>query len=176
MRKQDKLLAALDSSRRRLNAEVEGLQEPRFSTRPPGGGWSVAQVVEHLSRADESLARGIPVVVAGRAIQPRWTDPLSRLLYLSQIYKIARVKSRQALDPADAPPRPEAMARSAATRAALLAAIDAHEGKGVWKARVRHPIFGPLSMTEMIAFIADHEERHRLQIVRIKAALERETK
>ena len=37
----------------------------------------------------------------------------------------------------------------------------------------RHPVFGPLKMTEMLEFLAYHEERHRRQIVRIKTALER---
>jgi uncharacterized damage-inducible protein DinB len=175
MRRADKMLAGLVSSRRRLLAEVEGLLEPRFSARPARGGWSAAQVLEHLSRVDDNLARGIAAVVAGKAqIRPQWNDPLRRLLYTLGIYRLVRIRTVPPLDPSDVPARPEALTRSAAARSALLAAIESNEGPALWKHSFRHPIFGPLSMEEMLGFVSDHEERHRLQIVRIKAALDRE--
>jgi uncharacterized damage-inducible protein DinB len=177
VRRADKVIAALDSSRRRLTSEVEGLLEPRFSTRPAKGGWSVAQTFEHLSRVDDNVARGIEAGLAGKLkLMRRWNDPMRRLIYVVGVYQIARIRTTPALDPGEVPPRPEAVARSTASRAKLLAAIETSDGPTLWKLSFRHPVFGPLSMAEMLEFISYHEERHRLQIVRIKAALEREGK
>jgi uncharacterized damage-inducible protein DinB len=175
MRRADKLIAGLDSSRRRLLAEVEGMLEPRFSARPARGGWSAAQVFEHLSRVDENMTRGIGAAIAGKLkVKRMWNDPLRRMIYTLGIYRLVRLRTVPTLDPAEVPARPEALARSTAARAGLLAAIDGTEGPTLWRHSFRHPIFGPLSTEEMLGFVAEHEERHRLQIVGIKAALERE--
>ncbi len=173
------ILGALESSRRRLLAEVEGLLEPRFSAAPGRGGWSAAQVFEHLARVETNVARGIEASLAGKSrLERRWDDPLRRLFYLSGASSLVRLRTQPKLDPlndpAAVPPRAEALVRLAAVREQLLGVIEAGENRGLWKHTLRHPIFGPLSTEEMLGFVANHQERHRLQIVRIKAALERE--
>lgn len=173
------VLGALESSRRRLVAEVEGLLEPRFSARPKRGGWSAAQVFEHLTRVETGIARAIEAGLAGKPeVERRASDPFRRLFYLSRAYHLIHLRTTPKLDPlneaAPVPPRGEALPRLEAVREQLVAAIEAGEGRGLWKLQLRHPIFGPLSTEEMLDFVANHQERHRLQIVRIKAALERE--
>jgi len=170
----ESVLAELDSARRRLLSEVEGLQEPAFSTRPAPGSWSVGHVLEHLARAEENLARGIGAVTSGKLkIERRPGDGLGRLAYVLGLYRVVRVRTTEKLDPAEPLARAAALPRIAATRAQLLAAIEAGERVGMWSHYLRHPMMGPLRMAEMLSFMAYHEERHRRQIVRIKAALER---
>jgi len=174
MKRVESVLAELDSARRRLLAEVEGLQDPRFGEVPRRGGWSVSQAIQHLAASEEGIARGIEAGNAGRLRAKKLgSDSLRRLLYSSNLYKVVPFKTRPAFDPERALPRDESMALLAASRARLLCAIEEGERRNLWSYRLRHPIFGLLSMPEMLRFLAYHEERHRLQIVRIKAALAR---
>jgi len=170
----ESVLAELDSARRRLLAEIEGLQDPAFSTRPAPGAWSAGHVVEHLARTDEGVARGIAAVTSGKLkIERRPGDWFGQLGYRLGLYRLLCARTSEKLDPAEPLPRSAAAARLAASRAQMLAAIEAGERVGMWSHSLRHPFLGPLRMAEMLSFIAYHEERHRLQIVRIKAALER---
>ena len=174
MKRIESVLAELDSARRRLLSEVEGLQEPRFSTPPAPGQWSVGHVFEHLARAEEGVSRGIGAVMAGKLkVERRPSDFFARVIYRLRLYDIVRVRTREALDPSEPLTQPAAMARITASREQLLAAIEAGERRGIWSQHLRHPFLGPLTIAEMLGFIAYHEERHRMQIVRIKAALEK---
>jgi len=69
------------------------------------------------------------------------------------------------------PPRAEALAKLGAARTALIAAINGADPDALFRQQLRHPIFGPLSMELMLKFVADHEDRHRVQLGRIRAAL-----
>jgi uncharacterized damage-inducible protein DinB len=169
------VLAELESSRRRLMAEVEGLRDPRFGSAPKRGGWSASHVIQHLAAAEDGMARTIEVGNAGKLrFESRPADPLRRLLYYSGLYQVVRVKTVSRLEPEKPLPRDETLARIAASRERLMTAIEEGERRGLWTYRMRHPFLGALSMEEMLRFLAYHEERHRLQIVRIKAALDRD--
>jgi hypothetical protein len=172
--RRESVLAALAGSRQRLLAAIEGLEEPRFSERPAPRAWSAAHVIEHLARAEERLARGVQAVATGTLVlRPRWDDPLRRLLYVTGAYRFPRIRAIAALSPAEAPRRPEALARITATRAAVVEAIERGDGPAMWAGTLRHPVMGPLAMEEMLRFVAYHEERHARQIGRIRASLER---
>lgn len=168
----EKILGGLESARRRLTAEIESVHDPAFHARPSPRDWSVAQVIEHLALVDEAVARGIGAVTAGKLkVERRRGDSLRKLLWTFGIYKMVRIRVPGAGELPAKATRAEALSRIRDTREKLLAAIDAGERVGMWSHSLRHPIFGPLPMREMLDFVAHHEERHRLQIVRIKAAL-----
>jgi hypothetical protein len=169
------VLAELESARRRLMSEVEGLRDPRFSAIPKRGGWSASQVIQHLTTTEDSIARGIEIGNAGKLkFQSRGSDPLRRLLFHSNLYKVVRLRTTRTFDPEKPLPHDETMSRLAGSRARLMTAIEEGELRGMWTYRMRHPFLGALSMAEMLRFLAYHEERHRLQIVRIKGALDRQ--
>jgi len=59
------LLAELDRVEPRTRVAVTGLPEAKFREIPPDGGWSVAQVFEHLCRVNEAYANGpLPGAIA----------------------------------------------------------------------------------------------------------------
>ena len=177
MKRVETVLGELESARRRLMAEVEGLRDPRFGAMPRRGGWSASQVILHLATAEDGMARGIEAWNAGKLrFQSQPSDPLRRLLYYSGLYRMVRVKTVSRLDPEKPLPRDETLARIGASRERLMTAIEEGERRGLWTYRMRHPFLGALSMEEMLRFLAYHEERHRLQIVRIKAALAKDEK
>ena len=66
------LLGELDRIEPRTRVAVTGLPEAKFREVPPDGGWSVAQVFEHLCVANESYLDGPlgPAVAKARAQGP----------------------------------------------------------------------------------------------------------
>ena len=66
------LLGELDRIEPRTRVAVTGLPEAKFIEVPPDGGWSVAQVFEHLCVANESYLDGPlgPAVAKARAQGP----------------------------------------------------------------------------------------------------------
>ena len=167
----DQALSELDGSRRRFLSELEGLADPVFGQRPPGGGWSVAQVVEHIARSEGAMATGFAAMLAGRAA-PRFRplDPLRRLAWTLGIYHVVTLRTTARLDPAEPLARETALAFLARSREQLLASLGP-DPRLAATVRMRHPIFGPLRGDEMLQFASRHEERHRRQIVRIREAL-----
>ena len=62
------LIGELDRIEPRTRVAVTGLPEAKFREVPPDGGWSVAQVFEHLCRANLSYVEGpLPAAVAKAA-------------------------------------------------------------------------------------------------------------
>ena len=170
----ERILGGLESARRRLLAEAEGVMDPEFGMRPSPNDWSIAQVFEHLAQVDDSVARGILAVTAGKLKVERKSGDWFRYLgWSTGAYKYVRIRRPGSLDTPAAPDRAASLARIGETRAQLLAAIEEGERRGMWSHFLKHPIFGPMPMREMLTFVAEHEERHRLQIVRIKAKLVR---
>ena len=170
----ERVLGGLESARRRLLSEAEGGMDPDFCRRPSDQDWSVAQVFEHLAQVDENVARGILAVTMGKLkVERKRGDWFRYLGWSTGAYRYVRIRRPGSLDTPAAPDHVSAIARISETRAKLLAAIEEGERRGMWSHSLKHPIFGPMPMREMLTFVADHEERHRLQIVRIKAKLAR---
>jgi hypothetical protein len=66
------LLGELDRIEPRTRVAVAGLPEAKFSEVPPDGGWSVAQVFEHLCVANQSYLDGPlgPAIARARTLGP----------------------------------------------------------------------------------------------------------
>ena len=164
--------AALEAARRGLLASAGGLTEAQFVERPARGGWCVAQVFEHLHRSENLITgRARVVVERGKGAERHWLDPLRRMPYRLGITEGVRVRTTPQLDPPDAAPRAEMVARLAESRAALDAFLGGLEGKNLDGLYLRHPFFGAFTVLEMMGFIAWHEQRHTNQVGRIRRAI-----
>jgi hypothetical protein len=168
------LLRRLDASRARFLAVVEFVPEARFTLPPLSGVWSIAHVVEHVARVDEALEAGARRVVSGPFGPPlRWSDHLRQLPYRFRWVDQVRVRTRASFDPQEVAPRAESLARLAATRAALRAFLAEHDGGDLTRWTLPHPFFGRMTVDEMCAMAAWHEERHARQADAIAASLPR---
>jgi uncharacterized damage-inducible protein DinB len=65
-------VAALREARDRMVAvreeiyrEVEGKSEEELRAPPPDGGWSAAEILDHISRAERGVAKGSPALEKG---------------------------------------------------------------------------------------------------------------
>jgi uncharacterized damage-inducible protein DinB len=162
------LLRRLEVSRSRVLAEIEGVDEARFTRAPKPGVWAVGQVLEHIARIDDAVAAGTRRVIDGPPGPPvRWHDHLMQLPYRMDILDGVRVRTARSLDPETAPPQVAGLARFAASREALRAVLAAQPDADLSRWTLPHPIFGRMRLDDMCALVAWHEERHRKQIVRI---------
>ncbi len=168
----DQVEARLDSARRRLLSEIEGVDGERWTKRP-SRGWCVGQAVEHLARVEAAVAAGSRrAMEKGVSAKSGPLDPLFRLLFKLGVADLVRVRTANALDPADPPARADVLARLDGSRAALLAVLEDARTRDVSRLKLAHPIFGAIPFLDMIDFVSWHEERHRRQIVRIKSEID----
>lgn len=169
----EELLQHLDANRAVLRAAVDGVAPTLRETRPAPDRWSVAEVLEHLSKVESQLTRLIEswLTEAQRtgALQPeRDTSPvvptIDNAILLDRSHRITageRVLPRGEMDSASAWTALEA------ARARLRDVIGRFDGFALTAITHPHPVLGPLNGYQWLAFIGTHEARHARQIAEI---------
>jgi uncharacterized damage-inducible protein DinB len=167
------IFAANEEVRRKLLARVESLSEARQSERACVDGWSVADIIEHLSLTERRISKALDgmlppaagdagaVSETGGAAQP--FKPFSLEAYVEQ----ARDKKFEAPD--FIRPRGVALSQSLAHLSESRAALEAMRPRferADYSAQFPHPAFGMLNVGQWLAFIGIHEARHLRQIER----------
>jgi hypothetical protein len=184
------IFAANARIRQRIIERVEGLDESQHDVRASDGGWTVAEIIEHLSLTERRVARalegmlpkiedaatanaegaasvgdGADSTTAGDgAGARRGFEPFSVDEYIEQ----ARGKKFEAPD--FIRPRgvalSESLARLKESRAALEELRPRFEAAD-YTAQFPHPAFGMLNVGQWLAFVGIHEKRHLGQIERL---------
>jgi hypothetical protein len=164
------IFAANEDVRRRILARVEGLDDERANA--GRGGWSVAQIVEHLSITEPRITHAIEVMLApsagGREPQP--FAPFSLDEYAERAR--GKIEAPEFLRPAGLP-LAEGLARLKQSRAALEQ-LRPRFDTADYSAKRQHPAFGPLNAAQWLAFVGMHEARHLAQIERTLEAMKQE--
>jgi len=163
----DDVFTANEQVRRRLFARVEAAGDGQ--ARAPEGGWSVAEIVEHLSIAEPGITRAIEGLLTsaadgggGQSVRKDF-EPFA----LDEQAEQARgkIEAPEFLRPTGLP-LSEGLVRLKKSRAALAALRPLFESAD-YSRRFPHPAFGPLNAAQWLAFVGMHEERHLRQIERI---------
>lgn len=171
MTKTERGLAGLDASRRRFLSELSAFDEARAVQSPPGGGWSPSQVGEHVARVEAAVTRGYHAAVAGKVHAAFGVGDIPRrLVWQLQLYRFVRIEAPAAHRPEKSAILAETISLLGRNRESLHAVVQAAP---LERLRLRHPVFGPLNGIEWLSFLSMHEERHRLQLVRIQRAFGR---
>ncbi len=173
----EELLRHLDENRVVLRAAVDDVPPSLRETRPAPDVWSVAEVLEHLTRVEEQLTRLLgsklsEASTAGALGRETDTssvvDPMTHRAVLDRQRRITagdRVLPRGQLDAATA------LAALASARDRLRELLIAHDGVTIAAVSHPHPAFGPIDGYGWFAFIGSHEARHAAQIREAGAAL-----
>lgn len=160
-----------DRVRRKLRDLVEGLSEERGSEPQSDGGWSIAQVVEHLSLAEQGMTRICGKLLKKAAEAGELFDGNVRFSenFLKRIETLAEAKLE-----APEPVRPvggipintslAVMVTTEAKRQELRPMFEKYDGNG---RTFPHPYFGELTAVEWLALIGGHEYHHIKQIRRL---------
>jgi len=182
------IYAANDTVRRQLAARVENLNEAQQTFRPAVGAWSIAEIVDHLSKTEHQMVQLIGMLLkksegAAAAATTTASDdeqpapassfqPFSLDAFAEQI-KDEKLTAPEQIRPSDSVPLAEALANLRRTRAAIEDLRPRLEAANLGTSRTYpHPYFGEFNPAQWLAFIGLHEERHLRQIENLMAAPE----
>lgn len=152
---------------------VVPLSRSQLEWSPPGGGWSVGQVLEHLTLVNEQYLREIRECLGGnppgrRDAEARWRPSLA-----GRVLAHAMVSPRKTRAPRVWRPRPAARDRPlesfTRTLGELSAELDRAAQVDLRRARIRSPA-SPLirfNLGDAFELQAVHADRHLGQIGRV---------
>ncbi len=165
---------AMDATRARTLAMVEGLSEEAFAA-APAGGWSASQLLEHVLLSEIGTSKVIRKVLKEKAgTMPPY--PADDSVLSARAYDDGGPprEAPESVRPQGARAKAEILALAAETRRAthasleMLAKVDPRAGT------FPHPLFGPVDLYEWPAVtILAHEAHHQEQLRGILACLPR---
>ena len=160
----DDVFAANKDVRRRLLARVERLEAARANASE--GGWTVTQIVEHLSIAEPRITNAIEGMLAPTEGNGDERQPFMRFSLDEQAEKArGKIEAPEFLRPKGLS-LAEGLTRLKESRAALEALRPRFESADYSRV-LKHSAFGMLNAAQWLAFLGMHEERHLRQIERI---------
>ncbi|AJD90198.1 hypothetical protein JMA_08810 [Jeotgalibacillus malaysiensis] len=146
-------------TRHELIALVQSLNEEELNTPAPSGGWTVAQVVEHLAVAEVNFLKLVDHAIRQRKIGRADTKDFS-------IVRDRSVKMKAQHEPsAIRRDHEECLTMLQQSRKKTELFITEH--KDIEQYIVSHPRFGDIPATSVFTLIAEHENRHIDQIKEI---------
>lgn len=161
------LLTFIDEQYAAFRATAGAVPAADRERQPEPGRWSVAQVVDHVSRVEGVVAHLVGAALAGAQGIARETETSSIL----SAEDMARLTNREIRfnAPEMAHPAPDARYDNA------CAALDAvhqrlrqifadADGLALGTLEVPHPALGPLNLYQWGVAVGGHEARHALQI------------
>jgi hypothetical protein len=169
------LLDYLERQRAVLRATFEAVPPALRNQAPAPGQWSAAGCIEHLAIVERLVAGRLTKNVAeARAAglgAELSTDPILPQLNVSSVLnRGTRVNAPDPIQPtglgADA-----AWAAIVVSRGVMRDAVVACDGLALGNVSWPHPLLGPLTAYQWIAFHGAHEVRHASQIREIAATL-----
>ena len=165
------MIAALDKYREDLRQAIDSVPHARREEAPAAGGWSVANVVEHLGiveprlmgRLGQLLSESRAGLPAFSASTPVFTDALvSRYLDRSR-----RIETGEASRPISNLNADAAWSALESARVKTRALVLETDGLSVESITFPHPVLGSMNVYQWVGFVAGHEGRHALQILEI---------
>lgn len=160
----DDVFAANDAVRHRLLARVERLDAARANASE--GGWTVTQIVEHLSIAEPRITNAIEGMLTPTEPNGGDREPFMRFSIDEQAEKArGKIEAPEFLHPTGLL-LAESLKHLKQSREALEALRPRFESADYSRV-LKHPAFGMLNAAQWLAFLGMHEERHLRQIERI---------
>ena len=173
--KLQRIAATLDEKRAALLEGVAGLSEAQLVQRPAEGQWSVGEVLDHLYRIEQSVARLFEKLVARAREKGLAADEAPDAVVTFDQFE-ARVTGRKLVAPEGM--QPAAGLDSTAlhqnlrdSRVRLLEAVAEAAPFDLSGLVFPHPILGRLNLYEWLLFVAYHEAHHLRQIQHIRQVL-----
>lgn len=158
----------MNAVREELYRAVEGKTDAELLAPPPDGGWSAAEVLDHLRKAEGGLVRGFEAQQRGEPLKipPRayWYR-----LPMTVVFSPIRFRAPKPVRPrprAEVNPR-EVLAKLKESRTGLLAFVDRVGEAKFRKILLPHFVLGRFHGLDWLRFIAGHETKHLGQIRRV---------
>jgi hypothetical protein len=161
----------VEEKRRELMSSFEGVDGERLCRQAAPGGWSVAQILEHLRIVESNVAQLITKRVAkaretGIGQEKSTTSVLPSFEPHRTILEAAILSAPETLQPRPDVDISEALEGLEGSREALRAAAVSANGLSLGEIKHTHRILGDLDLYQWLIFVGHHEARHRKQIER----------
>jgi hypothetical protein len=181
------IYAANDAVRRQLAERVENLSEAQQTFRPTDGAWSIAEIIDHLSKLEQQMVQLIGMLLkkseGAAAVSATAGDdapvadasapgfrPFSLDIFVEQI-KDEKLVAPEQVRPGGNVTLADALAGLRRARAAIEGFRPRFEAAtDLDAATYPHPYFGAFNSAQWLAFIGLHEGRHLRQIENLMAA------
>lgn len=144
------VLDLIEGPRARLLALLDGLSEEQAAFRPAPDRWSIADVVRHVTAAEESVASVVDSLAGGAAPEGR------------------RTTGSQTAEEGE--PLAALVERLRAARVDLLERVRGWPASSDLTVKFEHPFFGLLDCKAWVAFQRVHDLDHIGQIEQVKAS------
>ncbi len=171
----DQLVSHLEQCHGELRVAVAAVPPSQREETPPDGGWSVAQVVEHLAHTDRVFTQLLARFVSDLRGQPADYIEIHGLLQRRRLLAVldrnTKVESKEWILPVQNWDAAQALEMLEAARAILVTTVRSAEGVPLSTVSYPHFILGELNLYEWIAFLGYHEARHAAQIQEIAMSL-----
>jgi hypothetical protein len=166
------LLDYLDQQRAVLRTAFDAVPPSMRDRAPAPGSWSAAGVVEHMAIVGQLVAHRLTTNVASAHPGPETsTDPILPHLNVSRVLdRNTKVNAPDPLQPTGLSPE-AAWTAIETSGATIRAALTATDGLALGDVSWPHPLLGPLTAYQWIAFHGAHEARHAAQIREIAGTL-----
>jgi len=157
------LLALLDEGSKALEDSTAGLSEEEAARRPARGGWTIAEVVEHVATSEEQMF--IALTQRFRELPEARQDAGNE----KKILDAATDRTRKFTSPEASRPRGRFPSLAAALdhfRACRARAVNyVRECRDDQRRRtIKHPLAGVVTGYEYLLILARHPARHAAQI------------
>ena len=165
---EEKVLKSLEQTRRGVLDATKGLSDAQWKFKPAPDRWSVAEVLEHITVAEDYLfENGAEKALKGPASAPDRDSKKMDAAILAMVPD--RSVKRQAPDqlvPTGRWSPAETLEHFEKSRARTIEFLkDTPDLRG----HTSDSPFGPMDSYEWIIFISAHSERHTKQILEVKA-------
>jgi uncharacterized damage-inducible protein DinB len=160
--------ATFDSNSKAVIDRLTDFDTDYLNRKPNSAIWSLAQVVDHLTRTDAVMTR----VIRGTS-QPADRDPAEKVEQIRTRFSDLEQKFSafgMLLPGNEALEADDVRKRFYDARQALKTALVETKADEICT-RFAHPLFGPLTRTEWAWFTIIHTERHLVQFGRIQSML-----
>jgi hypothetical protein len=172
--------ALLDANRAviaRIRAAVSDVEADAMTRRPADGGWSVAEVLEHLIVSADSYLTTIRALIQARSEAPidanaTWKPTLGGGLLAWSLRSPRKLRAPRSYKPGPTP-RPRVL-EEFLQRQEDVGRFIIQAGQMDWRGvRMRSPVSPLLRMNlgDALTILVVHAERHAGQIDRVKAAV-----
>jgi hypothetical protein len=163
-------LRRLQAGREALGQALEGVDDDFARRKPPSGGWSILDCLEHMVASERYMLTRLQAATLA-------DQPFEKTRREAKIAALAVDRTRRIVAPEPSHPRGrfrslrDALAALDATRAEVVHWVEGCEADPRRLLTDHSIIEGPVTCSETLIMIAAHPARHARQIEEIKVAL-----
>jgi hypothetical protein len=170
---QDEIFAVLDETRLELDRRIKGLNETQLATRENEEGWSVQELVEHLSMVERSVIGIVDRLLAKSEelnVSPGADgkiDPPVKFTSRVRRTDMEKVQAPERIRPQGDIPVTESLEKLEESRRYIKSLRPRMAAVDLSNAKFPHAMLGELSLYQWLLFVSQHEARHLAQIENI---------